>query len=54
MTAREEILQRVSSGVGKPADFATRRAAAEAALAAPVRGPQPVMGACLLYTSRCV
>ena len=45
MTAREEILQRVSSGVGKPADFATRRAAAEAALAAPVRGPQPVMGA---------
>ena len=45
MTGREEILQRVSSGVGKPADFAGRRAAAEAALAAPVRGPQPVMGA---------
>ena len=47
MTAREEILQRVSSGVGKAADFAARRAAAEAALAAPVRGPQPVMGAAL-------
>ncbi len=45
MTAREEILQRVSSGVGKPADFAARRSAAEAALAAPVRGPQPVLGA---------
>lgn len=41
-SARSEILQRVSRGVGK-ADFAARRAAAEAALAAPVRGPQPVI-----------
>lgn len=41
--ARTEILQRVSRGVGK-ADFAARRAAAEAALAAPQRGPQPVIG----------
>jgi L-lactate dehydrogenase complex protein LldG len=46
MTAREEILQRVSRGVGKP-DFAARRAAAEASLAAPVRGPQPLIGTAL-------
>ena len=46
MSAREEILQRVSAGVGK-ADFAARRAAAEASLAVPVRGPQPVMGVAL-------
>lgn len=47
MTARQEILQRVSQGIGK-ADFAARRSAAEATLAAPQRGPQPVMGASLL------
>lgn len=47
MTAREEILQRVGNGVGK-ADFAARRAAAEASLAAPGRGPQPVIGAALM------
>ncbi|HSG22944.1 MAG TPA: lactate utilization protein C, partial [Azonexus sp.] len=40
--ARAQILQRVSKGVGK-ADFAARRTVAEAALAAPVRGPQPVI-----------
>lgn len=38
--AREEVLARVRAGVGK-GDFAARRALAEAALAAPVRGPQP-------------
>lgn len=47
MTAREEILQRVSRGVGKP-DFAARRTAAEASLAAPVRGPQPLIGPALV------
>ena len=47
MTAREEILQRVSAGVGK-SDFAARLAAAEATLANPVRGPQPVLGAALV------
>jgi len=41
-SARAEILQRVSRGVGK-ADFAARRAAAEAVLATPVRGPQPAI-----------
>lgn len=44
MTARDEILGRVRRGVGK-ADFADRRAAAEAALKSPGRGPQPVMAA---------
>lgn len=47
MTAREEILLRVSNGVGK-ADFAARRAAAEASLAALQRGPQPVIGSALM------
>ncbi len=42
MSARDEILDRVRRGVGK-ADFAGRRAAAEASLNSPVRGPQPVM-----------
>jgi L-lactate dehydrogenase complex protein LldG len=44
MTARDDILGRVRRGVGKT-DFAARRAAAEASLATPVRGPQPVMAA---------
>lgn len=44
MSAREEILQRVRAGVGK-ADFAARRAAAEASLLVPECGPQPVIGA---------
>lgn len=43
MTARDEILGRVRAGVGKQ-DFATRRAAAEAYMAARPRGPQPVLG----------
>ncbi len=42
MSAREDILGRVRAGVGK-GDFAARRAAAEAALAQPVRGPQPAV-----------
>ena len=41
--AREDILQRVAAGVGKP-DFAARRAAALASLSAQKRGPQPVLG----------
>ena len=44
MNARDEILDRVRRGVARP-DFAARRAAAEAALAAPSRGPQPRMAA---------
>ena len=40
MSAREEILQRVRTGLGK-GDAAARREAAQAALARPVRGPQP-------------
>lgn len=40
--AREEILARVRSGLGR-ADFAARRAAAEALLQEPARGPQPTM-----------
>lgn len=47
MSAREEILQRVRAGLGK-ADFAARRAQLEGSLAAPQRGPQPVMGADLV------
>lgn len=43
MSARDEILERVRAGVGKP-DFAERRAAAEVRLSNPVRGPQPVVG----------
>ena len=39
-SARDEILARVRRGVGR-ADFAGRRAAAEASLAAAQRGPQP-------------
>jgi len=42
MSAREEILQRVRAGLGK-GDAATRRALAEGLLAAPARGPQPVV-----------
>ena len=40
MSSRDEILQRVRQGVNK-GDFAARRRAAEASLAAPVRGPIP-------------
>jgi L-lactate dehydrogenase complex protein LldG len=40
MSAKDEILQRVSRGVGKP-DFAARRVLAEAWMAAQARGPQP-------------
>jgi len=43
MNARDDILQRVGAGVGK-ADFAARRALAEAYLAGRARGPQPVVG----------
>lgn len=43
MSSREEILQRVRAGVGKD-DFAARRAAAEAYLAARAQGPQPIIG----------
>jgi L-lactate dehydrogenase complex protein LldG len=42
MSARAEILQRVRAGLGK-GDAGVRRAAAEALLAAPRRGPQPAM-----------
>ena len=42
LSARQDILQRVSKGVAK-ADFAVRRAAALASLDAPQRGPQPVL-----------
>jgi L-lactate dehydrogenase complex protein LldG len=42
MTARDEILGRVRGGLAK-GDFATRRAQAEAYIAAQRRGPQPVM-----------
>ncbi len=42
MSAREEILQRVRAGLGK-GDAAARRAAAEACLSDPARGPQPRM-----------
>ena len=45
--AREEILHRVRSGVGK-ADFAARRAAALASLTEQKRGPQPVLGGGLI------
>jgi len=44
ITARDEILDRVRRGVARP-NFEARRAAAEAALAAPSRGPQPRMAA---------
>ena len=47
MSARADILQRVAAGVGRD-DFAARRAAAEALLAAPARGPQPQIGADLV------
>lgn len=40
MSAREEILQRVRAGLGK-GDGAARRAAAEACMSNPARGPQP-------------
>ena len=42
MTARDTILGRVRQGVGKD-DFAQRKAAAQASLAASLRGPQPVL-----------
>lgn len=42
MSARDEILGRVRAGLGK-GDTAARRARAEALLAAPVRGPQPLI-----------
>jgi L-lactate dehydrogenase complex protein LldG len=42
MSAREEILGRVRRGLNK-GDAAGRRAAAEARLAAPARGPQPAI-----------
>lgn len=44
MSAREEVLQRVRAGLGK-GDAAARRAAAEAVMRKPVRGPQPRMDA---------
>ena len=47
MSARDEILQRVSAGVGK-GDVVARRAAAEAYLHASARGPQPIMATDLL------
>ena len=40
MSARDEIMQRVRAGLGK-GDTAVRRAAAEAAMRQPIRGPQP-------------
>lgn len=40
MSARDEIMQRVRAGLGKENE-AARRAAAEAAMRNPVRGPQP-------------
>lgn len=43
MSARDEILQRVRAGVGK-SESVRRRAAAEARLAEPIRGPQPRIG----------
>jgi len=43
MSARDEILQRVATGVGK-ADFAARRVAAEAWLAGRACGPLPAIG----------
>ena len=46
-SARDEIMARVKGGLGK-ADYAARRAAAEAAMATPVRGPQPVLAGELL------
>ena len=45
--AREEILDRVATGLGADpgkADFATRRSAALASLSRKKRGPQPVLG----------
>lgn len=51
MSARDEILGRVRAGVGKD-DFAARRARAEAQLAAPVRGPQPVLDGDLVQRFR--
>jgi L-lactate dehydrogenase complex protein LldG len=42
MTSRDDILKRVRAGVGKD-DFARRRAAADAYMAAKARGPQPAM-----------
>jgi len=47
MSAREEILQRVRTGLGK-GDAVARRAAAEAAMKHPRRGPQPRLDADLV------
>jgi len=47
MSARDEILQRVRAGLGK-GDQDTRRAAAEAAMKHPARGPQPRLDADLV------
>lgn len=44
MSARDEILQRVRAGLSK-GDADTRRAAAEAVMLHPARGPQPRLGA---------
>lgn len=51
MSARDEILQRVATGVGK-ADFAARRAAAEAWLAGRACGPLPAIGSELVARFR--
>ena len=51
MTARDEILGRVRQGVAK-GDFVQRRAAAEAALQARARGPQPVLAGSLVERFR--
>ena len=51
MSARDEILARVRRGVGKD-DFAARRAAAEALMAAPEKGPQPRMSGDLVARFR--
>lgn len=51
MSARSDILGRVAAGVGQ-GDFAARRAAAEAALAGPVRGPQPALAGDLVARFR--
>lgn len=44
MSSRDDILQRVRAGIGRP-DAAGRRAAAEAWIAGRARGPQPALGA---------
>ncbi|MCG2578785.1 lactate utilization protein C [Dechloromonas sp. XY25] len=51
MSARDDILGRVRQGVGK-GDFVGRRAAAEAMLRAPLRGPQPAISGSLVERFR--